>query len=92
MRLGELAKVLRDQQTVNIISNEIFSVGWTFEANDIKNFTYYDSDFYNIEILNIFSRKNDSDISVMVDCVDDKLDNFVKNFNEFFTITKTHKN
>ena len=30
MRLGELAKVLKDQQIVNIISNEIFPICWMF--------------------------------------------------------------
>ena len=46
MRLGELAKVLKDQQIVNIISNEIFPIGWMFETDYIKNFINLDSDFY----------------------------------------------
>ena len=85
MRLGELAKVLKDQQIVNIISNEDFpfTVVWTFEINYIKNFVNLDYNFYDIKVINIFSRKNASDISVVVDCDNDKLDNFAKNFNEF---------
>lgn len=55
MRLGELAKVLKDQQIVNIISNEIFPIGWMFETDYIKNFINLDSDFYDIKVINIFS-------------------------------------
>ena len=55
MRLEELAKVLKDQQIVNILSNEIFPICWMFETDYIKNFINLDSDFYDIKVINIFS-------------------------------------
>ena len=89
MRLGELAKVLKDQQIVNIISNEIFScwldaVGWTFSNEDIKGFGNYDSDFYDIKVLNIFSKADGSDIFVTVDCNNDELHDFVKKIYDYY--------
>ena len=83
MRLGELAKVLKDQQIVNIISNEIFPIGWMFETDYIKNFINLDSDFYDIKVINIFSETYTPNIFILVNCDNGALDDFVKKFDIF---------
>ena len=84
MRLGELAKVLKDQQIVNIISNEIFPIDWMFANDHVKGFGNYDSDFYDIKVLNIFSKADGSDIFVTVDCNNDELHDFVKKIYDYY--------
>lgn len=84
MRLGELSKVLKDQQIVKIISNKIFPVGWTFSNEDIKSFGYYDSDFYGIKVLKIYSNSDSSDIFIVIDCNNDELNDFIKKFDDFY--------
>ena len=84
MRLDELSKVLKDQQIVKIISNKIFPVGWTFSNEDIKSFGYYDSDFYGIKVLKIYSNSDSSDIFIVIDCNNDELNDFIKKFDDFY--------
>ena len=43
----------------------------------LKGFGNYDSDFYDIKVLNIF-KADGSDIFVTVDCNNDELHDFVK--------------
>ena len=63
---------------------KFFPVGWTFSNEDIKSFGYYDSDFYGIEVLKIYSNSDSSDIFIVIDCNNDELNDFIKKFDDFY--------